>query len=451
VRQPQPRSRRRSSDFGGAAIAVAAAAIVYLQLLALGGDEGPVGVYAALAQMGLAILALVALGPREPFILWGLLALPLGLMGLAAGWAQWGAVAGPALAPDAVPTEMVKFAGATAMVVAGVLIGRRRARLEALCVTLAVLGLLYGLLCLGLAHADPMKVWGYPKGAHTYRFTATLLNANAAGCALGMLSVASLGAVLSLSRRFHLRIASTLSWARLAGVVAGTLACLALCALTGSRASLASSVLLGAGMIGGAGGRITRLRAGLILAGVVGIMTVTGLTLSQIGWRWDTLATDASQRAMAYTYYVHLATAHPLYGVGLGGFHALNLSRLTPAAAPLFWDYGAAHSAWLQAWLEGGWPFAALAALAVAVLIFPALAATVRRGLGNLAGGALAAVLVSGVCSSVDIALNVPAVCALACLLLGATFGAGAALPEGASRGEGERPRHALRPGGARA
>jgi hypothetical protein len=189
----------------------------------------------------------------------------------------------------------------------------------------------------------------------------------------------------------------------------------------------------------------------LILAGVVGIMTVTGLTVSQIGWRWDTLATDASQRAMAYAYYVRMAAAHPLYGAGLGGFHALNLSRLTPAAAPLLWDYGAAHSAWLQAWLEGGWPVAALTALAVTVLIVPALAGAVRRGLGNLAGGALAAVLVSGVCASVDIALNVPAVCALACLLLGAAFGARAALPHGVSRRAPGRPRHTLRPGGARA
>jgi hypothetical protein len=436
----QARTEHGSGWIAGAAVAGLAVALVYLQLTAFGADLGSLATFAALAQMVLAAVALAWLGPAEPLAFWAALAPPLALLALAAAWALLGARLGAPLAPDAAGPELVKLAGVMAMVVVGALIGRRRDRLEVFSMLTASLGVAYVLLCLILARADPLHVWGYPKDGHAWRFTGTLVNANAAGCAFGMIALVSLGAGLSVMRRFHLREAGVLGYVRLIAALGGTLSALAACALTQSRMSLAATLLLGMAMTLGLVGRQWRLRSALIAAaGLAAVLVVTALVLAQIGWRWDTLGADAALRLSAYRHYLTLAAAHPMFGAGLGGFGALNQSTLTPATAPTVWNFGAAHLAALQAAMEGGWPFAALILLAVASLTWPVILDARRQGLGRLASGALAAAALAALCSCVDIALNTPAVCALAALLLGAAFGAAAPIRPSPGKSAGTR------------
>jgi hypothetical protein len=160
---------------------------------------------------------------------------------------------------------------------------------------------------------------------------------------------------------------------------------------------------------------------------ILTLCLAAGVTLgmAQVGWRWETVALDFSQRMMGYGHFFRLAALHPLFGIGLGGFRALNQAALTPASAPYLWDYGAAHMAILQAALEGGWPYALLLLAATLALAVPVLLVrTPFVALGGVASGMMAAAVLAGVCSMDDIALNVPAISALAALLLGASLGA---------------------------
>ena len=84
---------------------------------------------------------------------------------------------------------------------------------------------------------------------------------------------------------------------------------------------------------------------------------------------------------------------------------------------------GAAHLAVAQAALEGGIPYLLLLTAAVAVMVAPMIRTPENgRARGVLAQGAAAASLLALLCSFGDIALNVPAVTALAALLLGAVW-----------------------------
>jgi hypothetical protein len=420
---PSPASIRGEAVAGGA-VALLAALLIFAQLLAFGADMGVPAAWAALAEMALAALALAWLGPDEPAPFWLALAAPLGLLGMAGVWAAIGARLGAPLAPDAAALEQIKLLGVIGLIAVGALIGRRRQRLEALGVSLAGLGLAYALLSLWLARVDPMHVWGYPKGAHAYRFTATLLNANAAGCALAMIGLVSLGALLSRLRRFHLRGTPAAGFAWVLATGGGALAALAGSALTASRTSLVGAAVLAGASILGTLARGSRWRIVVALAALAAVVGATGLALTQIGWRWDTLAVDGGQRAAAFSHYLALAQQRSLFGAGLGGFRTLNQSTLTPADAPYLWDYGAAHCALLQAWLEAGWPDALLIALAAACLAAPVILAAVRGALGRLIAGAAAAALLAAFASTDDIAMNMPPICALAALLAGCAFGA---------------------------
>ncbi len=416
-----------STKAAGALTAILAALLIYSELLAFGGDMGMPAAVGAVAQMALGAVALLLLGPSESPAFFGALLLPLGILALALAWALYAAAAGAPVAADGVELEIVKFVGVMAMVPLGALIGRRRERLDVFAMAVAVLGLAYTLLSLILAKADPYHVWGYPKGAHAFRFTGTLINANAAGCAFGMIALVSLGALISLLRRTPLREVKPLPLLRLLAVGAGALAALGACAFTASRASLAGAVLLGALVAAFAVKGQARPHPAVLLGGAVAAALIAALGLSQVAWRWDTVREDAAQRGAAYAHYLALAQGHPLYGVGLGGFRTLNQAALTPADAPYLWDYGAAHSAVLQAWIEGGWPFAALVLAAISALAAPMVGAAFGKGVGYQVGGVAAAAALAGLCSSDDIALNTPAVAALAALLLGAAFGATAA------------------------
>ena len=238
------------------------------------------------------------------------------------------------------------------------LIGRDRSRFEALGLWLAIVGLSYALLSLALARADPLTVWGQSKGAHTFRFTGTLTNANAAGCVFGMIALVAMGCGASLVRQLSEKRASLWAYLRLALVAAAAFAALLAAILTESRTALVTVTLFSGLIIISTLRRRRWLRPAPLL--ILTLCLAAGVTLgmAQVGWRWETVALDFSQRMMGYGHFFRLAALHPLFGIGLGGFRALNQAALTPASAPYLWDYGAAHMAILQAALEGGWPYA---------------------------------------------------------------------------------------------
>ncbi len=398
--------------------------LTFVQLLMFGADSGVLAAVFACLEVLLAAACLVLIGEDVSVRFWRAVGTPLVLIALAMGWAALGAWLSRPLAPDGVGLELAKLCGVLAMIVAGALIGRDRSRFEALALWIAILGLAYTLICLALARADPLTVWGQSKGPHVFRFTGSFTNANAAGCAFGMIALVAMGCVASLIRK-HERMASFSAYVRLELVAGAVFAAVLATILTSSRTATVMTIALGGTIILAALRRRKWLRPALVI--VIGVCLAAGVTLAmtEVGWRWQTLAVDSAQRAMAYGHYWRLAAARPLFGVGLGGFRALNQAALTPATAPYLWDYGAAHSAILQAALEGGWPYAGLLASAAAALAVPVLAAgSADAPLGGVTGGMIAAAVLAGVCAMDDIALNVPAICALTVFLLGACLGA---------------------------
>lgn len=407
-----------------AALAPIAAALIYVQLLVFGADDGILAAVFAMVEMIFAAITLLVLGLEESNRLWRSLAAPLGLMAMAAIWAGLSQAFGAPFAPDAAPLELIKLGGVAALFVAGALIGRDRSRFESLAISIATLGLAFALLSLLLAKGDPLTVWGQSKGAHTFRFTGTLLNANAAGCVFGMIALVSLGTGLSLVRRMDWRQAGLWRCFQMMLVACAALANLTAGVLTASRTSLIVMLLLGA-LVVVVSARGRRTMHPLLLVGLLGLVAAGAtLGLAQVASRWHSLGTDSGQRVLAYDQYIQLTHKAPWFGAGLGGFRSLNQSSLSPATAPYLWDYGAAHSVVLQAALEGGWPFAML--LTAAILITVTMIAMNLRGgaLGGIDAGILAAPVLAGACAMVDIALNIPAIAAFAALLIGNALGA---------------------------
>ena len=252
-----------------------------------------------------------------------------------------------------------------------------------------------------------------------------MLNANAAGCAFAMIALVSLGQMQDLFHRVDLRASTLVDYLRLALAACGVLAALCACALTGTRSSLLLSVMLGVAMVAmdmRRHGRAVRPAPSLVRRL---LLVGASLGLGQIYSRWGQIVVDARVRGQAYAHYLSFLSSSPWFGAGLGSFRQFHEAHLTVQTAPTMWDYGAAHSALLQALIEGGWPFVILLTAALAlVMIDIGRAARRVRDRGPVLYGMIAAVALAGACSFLDIALNVPAVAALASLLLGAAWGA---------------------------
>jgi hypothetical protein len=407
----------------------AAAAAVFAQLVAFGANSDFLAAVFAVVELACGLIVAGVLRDDERQGIWTKAAPPAILLFAAMIWGSAPLLFSRAavLAPDAVSLELLKLAGVGATALSGVLIGMSRTRLRLLIHLLAVGGLAYVLLALWAGQASSIEVWGQPKGAHAFRFTGTFLNANAAGCAFGMIGLLALGLTQYRLSRTDLRHADVSDYAILTLAVCASVAAFGACALTQSRAALIVSLACGAWMImsdrkrGGA-------RLGVRLA--AGALLLAGLALgaSQIASRWHDFSGDFALRFQGYGHYLALLGSHPWFGYGLGSFKLLRQSTMTSALAAALWNQGAAHLALLQAALEGGLPFAALLCLAsgwMAVrIVRPRTDA--RRPIFSKA--ATAAVVLALVCSFGDIALNVPAVAALAALLFGAAWGSAAAM-----------------------
>ena len=114
----------------------------------------------------------------------------------------------------------------------------------------------------------------------------------------------------------------------------------------------------------------------------------------------------------------------PLFGYGLQSFSELNLHHLGgPLEATGFWYINSAHNKILGILIEGGWPYLGLLVLTVAVMGSNMLRyRRIERDDPLMRAIPLGLLLLLS-CSMVDIALDVPALAALAVFLFAMMWG----------------------------
>ncbi len=313
------------------------------------------------------------------------------------------------------------------------MLARTRVRAIRLTRWLVVGGGLYVLLSLWLWRWDPFSVWGVSKGAHTWSFTGSLLNANAAGCIFGMISLLALGLTQSMSRSLDLHAPRLRELLLFGAAGFGVVGALAATALTGSRTSLILTAVLTTLL---AVIDLTRIKDSarlprLIGAGALGLILLAvalGVGLAPIAAKAG-LHEEFGSRLAAYRDYLKAAKAVPWSGYGLGSFPMVNAAILPSGLMDDRWSFNAAHCAPLQAALEGGLPFLMLLAAALALATGQIVHAWfARKAASAVSIAALAAALLAFGCALVDIALNVPAVAAFAAAVLGLAWGSSAGL-----------------------
>lgn len=251
--------------------------------------------------------------------------------------------------------------------------------------------------------------------ARATRYSGTIGNPNAAGIVFATIAILTGGLVLAPddeppALRFAALTSSALS--------------LVLCALTGSRSAFLLAVIFGGVLLAWRGRRWQdgppRLRLVGFTALALLLLMIVVAFLTPVADRTGYLPGDAASRWSIVTHFTEVANEQPVWGHGLGSFFEVNRHALTADTAPLYWNFGAAHIAPVQVAIETGWPGLIFVAIAFAMIAGQIFAA---RGdwwsiaplcaVGAIAGSAF-----------VDIALNVPAIAALAAILLGAVWGA---------------------------
>ena len=440
-----PMTGRPASWWRDMGLCAATTAVIFGQFVALGANTALLAAIAAAAEFALA-LAVVGLSARDVSAAWWRRPYPvLALLIAAMAWAlapKWAsflpavqALPGwrPALNPDADGLETVKLGGVAALALTTAVLARTRIRAIRMTRWLVVGGGAYVVLSLWLWRWDPYAVWGVSKGAHTWSFTASLLNANAAGCAFGMISLLSLGLTQSMSRSLDLHTPRLRELLLFGAAGFGVVGALAAVALTGSRTSLILTAAL-TGLL--AAIDLARIKDGakrgrLIAAGVLGVILLAvalGVGLAPITAKAG-LHEEFGTRLAAYRDYLTAARSAPWSGYGLGSFSMVNAATLPSGVMDDRWSYNGAHCAPLQAALEGGLPFLLLLAAALALATGQTVRAWFQRGAASAVSlAALAAGFLAFGCAAVDIALNVPAVAAFSAAALGLAWGSSAGL-----------------------
>lgn len=318
--------------------------------------------------------------------------------------------------------ELVKLAGCGGVFLTFAILGTERGRLRLILAALAIFGGCYALVTLWFYQEDPTHVFGVAKGLRFNRFTGTLLNANVAGCLFGVFALLTLGWLQGL--------VSQRRWALVSIAAVSLMLCLGGMVQTQSRAAFVLTFLLVGALLclrffrsrrGERIGRATIIAIGVICLVIASVAATQGL-LSRFGL----LGADWQTRMMSFRIYSALAEQAPLWGYGLGEFPRIHAMLLTPENATLLWNFNAAHSAPLQFLLEAGPVLSILLCGALTYLATFVMFSRARPADMQFYAAIASVVLVMG-CSLVDIALNVPAVAALAAALGGLVFGASAA------------------------
>lgn len=430
------------------AIAVALLVVgVVGPLAALGANTSLLAALAALLHLAAALGIVLMLGPSAPAKLWGSAGPPAVCLFSALLWAGLGlsgeprqdwaeafrAAAGAgahSLVPDDTALELVKLMSAAALGLAATVVGARARRLRLTAMLLAAAGGVYGLVSLGLHQNNPLEAFGVSKGSHAGRFTATLLNPNAAACVFAMLCVITTGLLSAQYNRMR-AMAPALrarAWPALTLLLIVVFFFMGACALTKSRAGLIAA-LAGVALLlllrrppwGKARRTLSPKAAWALAAGLAAAVAISGAGALH---RAGDLASAAADRIEAYQHYLELARQAPLTGYGLGAFPIVGLHGLEAEEAAHMWNFRAAHNAPLQAALEGGGPYLGFLAVGLALWAAAGLRPA-RPGARSIRLGFALAAGVAGACSLVDIALQVPAVAAFAAAAFGLSVGAG--------------------------
>lgn len=421
-----------------AASAAILALVIFAQILWLGADSALLAVAAAELNLLAALLAVVLLAP--PGVLWARSWPVYLLLATALGWAafpQW--IAGdpffaalavaPRPAPDLLPTMVTRYMGVMGVITAAAVIGFRRGMMRASVDYLLIFAAFAIVVGLGMRQWDPLHVWGFDKGILAKRYTGTLLNANASAAIFGMLTVLSIGRWRAnrLEHAGRRRQSSSRRALIEALLLVLAIAALGSCILTGSRTAV--SLTLGALAafflldLLASNGRSRHLWIGTAALGL-GLFLIMALAGEVLLNRVHYLQADAVDRLQIWSHYWQLVRQSPWQGYGLGSFSTVNLQSLAdPAEARAFWYINDAHNVVLQMLLEGGWPYFALIAFGVMLILTSIHRASSNEGSDPLARSMLLALLLVFGCSLTDIALSVPAVVSLSAALLGLLWG----------------------------
>lgn len=341
-----------------------------------------------------------------PIVLLAVAAHLWGLMPLATG-------AGTYAMPDLVGAEMIGAAALLAAFLAGACIAGRNgaaAAVDAL-VVLACVNVAIGLVIREVGDSLPLDLW---RSMGNSRFAGTVSNPNVAGAYFGMM------ALLALGRAMHARaregaIGQALTAARWTAV----LLCAGACAITASRSAVAATMVAMLGMVVVSLVRGRTLRTALLV--VLGLVLLVGAGLGDLVMgRIGLLDETSSGRAAIWSNDWVIVQTSPWFGHGFGSFPAVQMRWIDDTRlAQELWTVNSAHNLIFQLLIEGGVGY---------LLLLTAAAATIGwRVIGNLRrpdtdpwrAGGVGALAVVVACAMVDIALDVPALAAVASFLLG--------------------------------
>jgi O-antigen ligase len=331
--------------------------------------------------------------------------------------------------PDAFPLELAKLIGMFACLLTGAALGSRPGVTRHLFDVFVVMAIAYLTLTLVMRQIDPFTVFGHDKGLQRIRFTGTLFSANAAACIFAVIAIMAFGRAQLAWRNAIAGAWQTGPSVLLAVSGLTVLMALGACALTRSRVSLVLALIAATIMLLRQHRRTLLPRAGqrtarwVLLATILAALAVVILlALPTIG-RFETLSGDVSDRLFGMQHFLAMADRSPWFGYGLGSFPALNVATLQDRDVDILWNLGAAHNAPIQAALEAGWPFLLLITAGIVIAVMKTVQARRMETPDPLMMAQLLAVALIFACSLADIALNVPAVCALAAFLSGTALG----------------------------
>lgn len=329
------------------------------------------------------------------------------------------------LAPDLFGIELAAIAGSVAILLCGMRIGANSddgnfAVTWFIVPTAIIFGITFALRSLG--QTDQISIWTL---SWQGRFAGPLGNANVTAAVAGCMAMIILGQILKDACGGLTSDTERQGQGRLRYFVHFALLAVSLVSLTAtaSRFALIMTVALVVLLIW----RATRLglpkattRYLAVGAAIAAFAFAALAPQTLLADRFSEIDSEGGARLFMWSHYLELVLASPIYGYGIGSFSVVNQQNLTSLElANALWRVNSPHNILLQMALGGGLLYLG-AMLVAAGHIVTAIARdlSLRHWPIDRLGCASGIALI-GACSCVDIALDVPAVVALALFLCG--------------------------------
>jgi O-antigen ligase len=260
------------------------------------------------------------------------------------------------------------------------------------------------------------------------RLAATLLSPNSAATMLGGGLMLGLALVAHRLRRSGGLVSLRSPDLMMVLAVSASAVLAVALLLTFSRAGIAA-VLVGTALflIWETLSQRHRLRASVILGSLAALLLISALMLRSVDGLAERLSVagrDADLRVIIFSPHWMAFRAAPWSGFGLGAFPTVNQLVMTRETLPALFDVRAVHNLYLQ-WLEEGGIVGSVAMLALFLcLAWPILKGGFRSDTAGIwCRAALCASVVFLIHGITDFALQVPAIEALATMILGVVGG----------------------------